>query len=487
MKKTTAFVLAVLMVLSLGACGVTGADKSMLGTYRLYAMDYDEDTIIFADELFEGENYVTIQSGGKAEMCLEDDKANVTWKADGDKLRFTAADGDMEGSLKDGVLTLVFDGTNLYFVGENASTASIKAHTLEEIVNGVDDPSVEDPEEPVLDAPAEETEVQKMWNGWWYGCIDISGSEGGWEYANGLTFDAAMQVELDEDGSGKLIIFDPYGAFAVNPDHQNRYVVIDCHADSMYLYGDSGVAFDYDINPSDWRVVHNLDNPDKIHVGSSYTDDSGNKLGYDFTFLPWGDRWENETYQQFIPRFDDYLAMLDAGMTSPYDDGSGAEAVDAPSNGGSDNGGSAGGNSELLGSNPVRLDVNDRGIVYLSYPGDLFRYDADYGKLKNDDTGVGILIDPMLGSTNFDELKASYEANNSDEDDYSLTETTILGYKALIMTYSDWLGSTMRVDIDFGGNHDGWYGISFSVSGDSLDDCDTDLIWAIIESMELLK
>ena len=84
-------------------------------------------------------------------------------------------------------------------------------------------------------------------------------------------------------------------------------------------------------------------------------------------------------------------------------------------------------------------------------------------------------------------LKASYEKNNSDEDDYSLTETTLNGYKAQIMTYSDWLGSTMRVDVDFGGKHGGYYGISFAVSGDSLEDCDTDIVWAIIKSMEVAK
>ena len=126
-------------------------------------------------------------------------------------------------------------------------------------------------------------------------------------------------------------------------------------------------------------------------------------------------------------------------------------------------------------------------MAFVYYPADQFRYDDTYGKLKNDDTGVGILIDPMLGDTNFDELKKSYEENNSDEDDYSLVETTVGGYKAMILKYSDWLGSTMRVDIDFGGKHGNYYGMSFAVSGDSLEDCDTDLVWAIIESMELAK
>ena len=126
-------------------------------------------------------------------------------------------------------------------------------------------------------------------------------------------------------------------------------------------------------------------------------------------------------------------------------------------------------------------------MACIYYPADQFEYDDLYGKLKNEDTGVGILLDPMLGETNFDELKASYEKNNSDADDYSLVETTVNGYRAQILKYSDWLGSTMRVDVDFGGNHDGWYGISFAVSGDSPEDCDTELVWAIIESMELMK
>ena len=233
----------------------------------------------------------------------------------------------------------------------------------------------------------------------------------------------------------------------------------------------------YDINTSDWIVVRNLDNQDKLNVGSSYTDENGNKLGYDFTFLPWGDRWEKETYQQFIPHFDEYLAKLDEGWSDPFGELSDPLGTDSGNSGGNAGGDRTG----------TKLDVNGRGILNVYYPAEQFEYDDTYGKLKNEATGVGILIDPMLGATNLAELKQSYEENNSDEDDYSLKETTLNGYKAIIMTYSDWLGATMRIDIDFGGNHDGWYGVSFVVSGDSLSDCDTDVVWSIINSMELVK
>ena len=41
--------------------------------------------------------------------------------------------------------------------------------------------------------------------------------------------------------------------------------------------------------------------------------------------------------------------------------------------------------------------------------------------------------------------------------------------------------------MDFGGEHDGFYGMSFNVSVSTLDECDTDVVWAIIQSFELLK
>lgn len=121
------------------------------------------------------------------------------------------------------------------------------------------------------------------------------------------------------------------------------------------------------------------------------------------------------------------------------------------------------------------------------YPGDKFEYDDTYGKIKSKNGSVSILFDPMLGSTNYEEYKTAYKEKYSSEDDYSLTETTVNGYKAMIMKYSDWLDSSMYVDVDFGGSHGGYYGMCFNVTADSLDECDTDLVWAIIESFELAK
>ncbi|MBQ7565503.1 MAG: hypothetical protein IJT18_00130 [Oscillospiraceae bacterium] len=491
MKKLTALALALLLVLSLCACGGgSSEDTSMLGTYNLYAMDFGDGNVMLTEAFFTGANYVTLKSGGAGEMALEDDVADVKWKADGEKIVISAADGDMNATVANGLLTLDMDGDKLYFVANDEAKGLIPGLASEE-------PTAELGGETEAAASADGAALQAAWNGWWNGCIDLTGCTGDWEFLNGSTYDAVMYVELGEDGVGRLGIFDPFGELISN-EHSSIYVDAECHADEQYLYCDSGTAFDAALNPSDWRIVRNLDDPDKLNVGSTSVNANGDTIGYDFQFKPWGDRWEGDNYTQFIPHFDAYISAIDSGITSPFGDSFEGFGIAEPAAGGNDAPAPAtdapapaadapAADSALLGANPTKLNVNDKGVAYVSYPGDQFVYDSDYGKLKNETTGVGILIDPMLGATNLAELKASYEQNNSDEDEYSLEETTVCGYNALILKYSDWLGATMRVDLDFGGEHDGWYGISFAVSGDSLPDCDTDVVWAIIDSMELLK
>ena len=240
-----------------------------------------------------------------------------------------------------------------------------------------------------------------------------------------------------------------------------------------------------DIYVNDWVFVHNLKHPDRIEMGSEQTAENGEELEYYFYLKAWDAVWaeDEQNLADRIMGFDEHQAAVANGETDIF--GSKNGSADA---GTTDTGASSGSaNSALLGANPVKHSINGKDIVFVYYPGDQFEYNADYGKIKSTTGGAGILFDPMLGSTNYDELKSHYEKDLSGENDYSLTETTVNGYKALVLKYTDWLDSTMRVDVDFGGNHDGYYGMSFCVSGNSLDDCDTDLIWAIIESFEPAK
>lgn len=487
MKKLS-LVLAVVMVFMLCACGASKTDKDLLGTYTLYAVDYDENTTLFADELFSGENYITLKSSSLAEMCVTDEVMTVKWKTDDEKLTLIAADGEMEGTIEDGILSLVINDTKMYFVAEGASTDSIHAITLDDMLNGLLDDSLEEAMSESGDDSSEETEIQQMWNGWWYGGIEFWNCDGDYEYLNDQTPSVTMFVDLDSSNAGTFKIYEPYGYVSEGYD-ENCIAEVECYADENYLHAVSGTCFGNDIYVNDWVFVHNSDDEDLIQMGSEFKDSTG-RLKFDFSLMPWGNTWETEPkYQEWILDFEDYIAAIEAGQTDPYGNYSEApaEPVVSETPTAQNDTPSTSEKSALLGSNPTKLNINDRDIVYVYYPGDQFEYNADYGKIKSTSNGTGILFDPMLGATNLAELKASYEANNSSEDDYSLSEITVNGYKAIELKYSDWLGATMRVDVDFGGSHDGYYGMSFCVSGDSLSDCDTDLIWAIIESFELAK
>lgn len=467
------------------AAPTTQAAPDYTGEYALYAVE-EEGMCLFAEELFDEGGFLKLEKGGKGKVKISEE-VDIDWTMDGEKIIVTENNESCEGTVKDGIVALDLEGMILYFAQEGADTESIGATDLNGALNAALESAFADMDFSDLEL----TEVQQKWNGWWYGGMDINGCEKGWEYLNNYTFDVVMYVDLDEEGKGKFTIYDPFAEIVDNEDGVNKFVDIDCHADTNYLYGDTGTEFGYDIDPKNWVFVTFLDNDEKIGTGSSFTDEDGNKMGYDFTLEPWGSYWVGEdSYTQFLSHFDEYKGWIDEGIESPFEDE--IEGGETESKGGSEETKAAGGNgsgsqSALLGSSPKKHSINDRDIVYVYYPEDKFEYNSDYGKIKSTAGGADILFDPLLGSTNYDEYKASFEKEYSKESDYSMEEKEVNGFKTLVVTYSDWLSSNMQVVVDFGGSHDGYYGMRFSVTGDSVDDCNSDLVWAIIESMEVAK
>lgn len=450
----------------------TQAAPAYDGEYKLYAVDED-GMCLFASELFDTEGYLVLEKDGKGKISLVEE-ADVTWTVDGEKITIMADGEPCEGTIKDGIVALSIEGMTLYFTAEGADVESLGATDLDGALNAALESAFADMNFDDLLL----TDVQDKWNGWWYGGMDINGSEKGWEYLNGATYDVVMYVDLDENGEGTLSIYDPFTVLVDNGDDVNKFVDIECHADTNYLYGDSGTEFGYDIDPKNWIFVSFLDNEDKIGTGSSFTDENGNKMGYDFTFMPWGSYWEGEdSYTQFLPNFDVYKQCIDEGMESPYSE-------EEEENGETE---ASGEKDAAAAGDSVKLSINDRDIVFVYYPGDRFEYNKDYGKIKSTDGGADILFDPLLGDTNYEEYKTSFEKEYSKEADYSMEETTVNGYKTLVMTYTDWLSSGMQVVVDFGKSVDGYYGMRFSVTGDSVDICNSDTVWAVIKSMEIAK
>lgn len=136
-----------------------------------------------------------------------------------------------------------------------------------------------------------------------------------------------------------------------------------------------------------------------------------------------------------------------------------------------------------------KVDYSDRGNFFVSYPSDIYTYDPDYTKLKRKDGEGGIMMDALLGDTNYEEFRNKFETEFSGNKNYSLEETDINGYKTMVVKYDDSDGGNMVVIVDFNGffGEGSYYGMRFVVSGKTIADCDTDVVWSIIKSFELVK
>ena len=121
MKKALTIVLAAVLLLGLlAACG--GGNKAE-GTYvvtKLADWTVEEYADIFGatvEEVQEGFK-IELKSGGKAIFNFGDEEegpTEVNWKLDGEKLTLSADGESMTGTLKDGVLTLDFEGEIVEF------------------------------------------------------------------------------------------------------------------------------------------------------------------------------------------------------------------------------------------------------------------------------------------------------------------------------------------------------------------------------------
>lgn len=486
MKKLLAVLLSVLLLFSCAACG-NKEDESLYGNWKLHAMDYDGVTLL-ADELMEGDNYMELKKGGSVNFCLNSEPLNLRWKSEGESITLTAADGDMKGSVRNGIMTLDVSGTTLYYVQDGADASSLKAITLDEMFNGVIDDVLYDvtepaPEDVVYPSEPEPNPIQEQWNGWWYGGIDIWQCTGDYEWLNGYTFDVVMFVDLDDSNIGTIELYEPYGQITADTkDHSFAY--LQAHGDESYLYGDSGECFGDEIHANDWKFARNLSNPDRLEVGSSFTSDNGSVFGYTMTLNAWGSTWDGEdNYTRNLPHFQEYLDALAAGQIDPYGSYGEPEIEENPENG------EPPAPTAFDGLATELLDFDNHGIFFVTYPSETWSYNSDYGKLKNESTGTGILFDPLLGSSNYDEWHDIFSEKYSSEDNYSMDEIEINGYRTLYCQYEDWLGAYVELVVDFDGffGSNSYYGMRFSISGNSIDDCCADDVVAIVQSFELKK
>ena len=105
MKKLLAILLALTMLLSLAACGGSAEEDPNAGKY-LGTTAKALGMTMEMSEVYPGETWVELKSGGKGTIMLDGDDFSMKWALEGEAITITIDGVDSVGTLADGVITM---------------------------------------------------------------------------------------------------------------------------------------------------------------------------------------------------------------------------------------------------------------------------------------------------------------------------------------------------------------------------------------------
>ena len=128
MKRILAIFLTLAMVLSLAACGGSieedpNAGKYLGTTAKALGMTME------MTEIYPGETWMELKSGGKGTIMLDDDDFPMKWSLDGEAITITIDGVDSVGTLADGmiVVDLMSMGVEMTFLKEGVEAPVVEA------------------------------------------------------------------------------------------------------------------------------------------------------------------------------------------------------------------------------------------------------------------------------------------------------------------------------------------------------------------------
>ena len=242
--------------------------------------------------------WIELKKNGKATLALMGDEYSCKWELEGQTFTLTQAGDEFVGTLNNGVLTIDFSGLVYTYQKEGGAPAAIPTEA----------PAVVQPAADGLEA----------WEGDWYGWWVIDTVHSGDTSVEGNWWDCAATLEIGNDGTANLVLWDE--------DTTKRAPLAEANLNVELIDGEmSFESVDGDFNGSpvtagewngytdDWN-----EEDDVIWFYGEYEDDEY-KFEYMVFMLKWGAKWDNiyEEDPSLMPYYYEwYLGELADGETS---------------------------------------------------------------------------------------------------------------------------------------------------------------------------
>lgn len=290
-----AVILAIVLISALGGKGNKAADY--LGVYTPVSATQNGETMN-PDDVFGAGASIELLEGGKCVFTSDMGAEECTYKLSGKKFSMESTFYDLEGKLEDGVLTIenvYFAGVDIVFERANGTTSNP--------VNGTPAES---------DTNVSASELQKQWNGTWYGCLYVSEATGAFADIPSDFYDAYMVVDVDASGKGQ---------FAVFLDGVNEaFALANCEAKESGLYAiDGTIAGGEEMHAYNWMFLPMPDYPDQYVMGD-VIENGDNIFDFKLFMKQWGGSWQKEIDSDFAivpPSVEWYNGAIERGEIPP--------------------------------------------------------------------------------------------------------------------------------------------------------------------------
>jgi len=304
MKKLLIIMVAVILVISMGACGnKAGDDDPNIGLWKAVTVEDEGFSYDAADAGF-GDFTVELKTGGKCAVSIDGQNYSGTWKLDGRTLTLKAGLLTVTGTIENDRLTI----EDLYGLGL----------TVIFYKDGIRPAGGSDGGDGGGESSGGDVGGElSWWNGEFYGYWQVSSATGQFAKWEGGVWDCYAVIDVNDDATAVMYVWDD------EIDMATAELSIDLGggvASMGSARSEGGEAFWTPLKGGDWVILPTYDGyedyygnifPDDYMELDATTDTDDGYVDYKIVLRPWGVLWDDLPEDMRPPYYDSWY--VDSG------------------------------------------------------------------------------------------------------------------------------------------------------------------------------